>query len=171
MKNAEIVGAHLMAGAKALMDKHTIIGDVRGRGLMIGIELVRDRQTKERATTERDAVVRGCFKRGLLVLGAGQNAIRLSPPLVLTKEQADTALAILDQALTGVRAETDPDSDPDWPGTCHRKRAWQTMPGNCWEKSAKISPAANLSAAGTQFLSAATARGLAKSTSSRGTAT
>ena len=75
---------------------------MRGRGLMIGIELVRDRQTKERATTERDAVVRECFTRGLLVLGAGQNAIRLSPPLVLTKEQADTALDILDQALTGV---------------------------------------------------------------------
>ena len=72
---------------------------------MIGIELVRDRETKERATTERDAVVHGCFNRGLLVLGAGQNAIRLSPPLVLTKEQADTALAILDQALSGVRVQ------------------------------------------------------------------
>ncbi|HLG54249.1 MAG TPA: acetyl ornithine aminotransferase family protein [Vicinamibacterales bacterium] len=103
MTNAEIVGAHMMAGAKALMDKHALIGDVRGRGLMIGIELVRDRQTKERATTERDAVVRGCFTRGLLVLGAGQNAIRISPPLVLTTQQADTALEILDQALTGVR--------------------------------------------------------------------
>jgi 4-aminobutyrate aminotransferase len=104
MKNAETVGAHLLAGAKALMDKHQIVGDVRGRGLMIGIELVRDRQTKERATTERDFVVRDCFARGLLVLGAGQNAIRLSPPLVLSRQQADTALGILDQALTGVRA-------------------------------------------------------------------
>ena len=55
MKNAEVVGAHMLAGAKALMEKHPIIGDVRGRGLMIGIELVRDRKTKERATTERDA--------------------------------------------------------------------------------------------------------------------
>jgi 4-aminobutyrate aminotransferase len=99
MKNAEVVGAHLLAGAKALMDKHRIIGDVRGRGLMIGIELVRDRQTKERATTERDRVVRECFTHGLLVLGAGQNSIRLSPPLVLTRAQADTALSILDQAL------------------------------------------------------------------------
>ena len=103
MKNAEIVGAHMLAGARALMDKHPIIGDVRGRGLMIGLELVRDRQTKERATKERDAVVRDCFARGLLVLGAGQNAIRLSPPLVLTRQQADTALEILDQALAGVR--------------------------------------------------------------------
>jgi len=102
VKNAETVGAHMMAGAKALMDKHRIVGDVRGRGLMIGLELVRDRQTKERATRERDAVVQDCFRRGLLVLGAGPNAIRLCPPLVLTKEQADTAIKILDQALVSV---------------------------------------------------------------------
>jgi len=99
MRNAEVVGAHLFAGAKALMDKHAIIGDVRGRGLMIGIEFVKDRQTKERAISERDAIVKACFTRGLLVLGAGRNAIRLSPPLVLTKQQADTALEILDQAI------------------------------------------------------------------------
>jgi 4-aminobutyrate aminotransferase len=102
VKNAEVVGAHLFEGAKGLMEKHRIIGDVRGRGLMIGLELVRDRQTKERATKERDAVVRACFSRGLLILGAGQNSLRLSPPLVLTKQQADTALQILDQALAGV---------------------------------------------------------------------
>ncbi|HEY1305574.1 MAG TPA: acetyl ornithine aminotransferase family protein [Vicinamibacterales bacterium] len=105
VKNAETVGAYMMAGAKALMDKHRMIGDVRGRGLMIGLELVRDRQTKERATGERDAVVQDCFRRGLLVLGAGQNAIRLCPPLVLTKEQADTAIKILDQALASVAGE------------------------------------------------------------------
>ena len=105
IKNAETVGAHMMAGAKALMDKHRIVGDVRGRGLMIGLELVRDRQTKERATRERDAVVQDCFRRGLLVLGAGQNAIRLCPPLVLTKEQADTAITILDQALASVEGK------------------------------------------------------------------
>jgi 4-aminobutyrate aminotransferase len=102
MANAQQVGAHLLAGAKTLMSRHTIIGDVRGRGLMIGVELVRDRQTKERATTERDRVVRECFNRGLLVLGAGQNAIRLSPPLVLTRDQADTAVRILDESLAAV---------------------------------------------------------------------
>jgi 4-aminobutyrate aminotransferase len=102
VKNAEVVGAHMMAGARALMDKHAIVGDVRGRGLMLGIELVRDRETKERATTERDALVRECFKRGLLVLGAGRNTIRLSPPLVLTAQQADTAIEILDHALTAI---------------------------------------------------------------------
>lgn len=102
VRNAATVGAHLLEGARALMDKHPIVGDVRGRGLMIGIELVRDRETKERATRERDALVKECFKRGLLVLGAGRNAIRLSPPLVLTKQQADTALEILDQALAAI---------------------------------------------------------------------
>jgi 4-aminobutyrate aminotransferase len=102
VRNAETVGAHMMNRVKALMEKHAIIGDVRGRGLMIGVELVRDRQTKERATTERDAVVREAFTRGLLLLGAGANAIRISPPLVLTTAQADTAVAILDQAIGAV---------------------------------------------------------------------
>ena len=103
MKNAGVVGAHLIEGARALMEKHPLIGDVRGRGLMVGIELVRDRKTKERATAERDALVKECFKRGLLVLGAGRNAIRLCPPLVLTKEQANIALSILDQALAATK--------------------------------------------------------------------
>jgi len=104
MKNAADVGAHLMAGLKNLMSKHKLIGDVRGRGLMIGVELVRDRQTKERASEERDAVVNNAFKRGLLILGAGKNSIRFSPPLVLTRSEADVAIRIFDEALTDVRA-------------------------------------------------------------------
>ena len=100
--NAAEVGAHLMAGLQSLSATHPLIGDVRGRGLMAGVELVRDRQTKERATTERDAVVSAAFHRGLLVLGAGKNAIRFSPPLVLTKAHADTAVKIFGEALTDV---------------------------------------------------------------------
>jgi 4-aminobutyrate aminotransferase len=100
--NAAEVGGHLMAGLDSLAEKHPLVGDVRGRGLMIGVELVRDRQTKERATNERDAVVNAAFRRGLLVLGAGKNAVRLSPPLVITKAQADTAVKIFDEALTEV---------------------------------------------------------------------
>jgi 4-aminobutyrate aminotransferase len=102
MANAATVGAHLKAGLEGLMDKHAIIGDVRGRGLMVGVELVRDRRTKERAIKERDAVVTAAFQRGLLVLGAGKNSIRFSPPLVLTREQADIAVALFDEALTEV---------------------------------------------------------------------
>ena len=102
--NAAVVGEHLMAGVRELQQKHPIIGDVRGRGLMIGIELVKDRVTKARAVEERNAVVQGAFSRGVLVLGAGRNAIRLAPPLVFTTAQADSVLAVLDQALTDVRA-------------------------------------------------------------------
>jgi 4-aminobutyrate aminotransferase len=102
MANAADVGGHLLAGLKSLADTHPLIGDVRGRGLMIGVELVRDRQTKERATDERDAIVMAAFRRGLLLLGAGKNAIRFSPPLVLTREQAETAVRMFDEALTEV---------------------------------------------------------------------
>ena len=102
MKNAADVGAFLMDGLRELQQRQPLIGDVRGRGLMIGVELVRDRKTKERATTERERVVTECFNRGLLVLGAGQNAIRICPPLVVTKDQAATAVGILDQALSVV---------------------------------------------------------------------
>jgi 4-aminobutyrate aminotransferase len=104
MANAADVGSHLMSGVQALADKHPLIGEVRGRGLMIGIELVRDRQTKERANAERDALVMAAFRRGLLTLGAGRNAIRLSPPLVLTRSQADTAIEVLDASLTEVES-------------------------------------------------------------------
>jgi 4-aminobutyrate aminotransferase len=102
LRNATEVGAHLIAGVRSLVARHPLIGDVRGKGLMIGIELVRDRETKERAVKERDEVVTAAFYKGLLVLGAGKNAIRLSPPLVLTKAQADTTVAILDEALSQV---------------------------------------------------------------------
>ena len=99
VRNADEVGRHLMGRLRALMDKHPLIGDVRGRGLMIGVELVRDRQTKERATTERDRIVQEMFKRGVLILGAGANALRFAPPLVLTKSQADTIADVFDQAV------------------------------------------------------------------------
>src|SRR3954464_3021553 len=102
VKNAAAVGEHMMSGLRELQRKHAIIGDVRGRGLMIGVELVRDRQTKERATTERNLVVQECFRRGLLILGAGRNALRFCPPLVLTRDEADTAIRIVDQALSVV---------------------------------------------------------------------
>jgi len=105
MANAAKVGARLLEGLRALMDKHPLIGDVRGRGLMVGMELVRDRTSKERAIEERNAFVNAAFERGLLILGAGKNAVRFSPPLVLTTQQADIALRIVDEALTDVETE------------------------------------------------------------------
>jgi 4-aminobutyrate aminotransferase len=102
MQNAAEVGQFLRTSLEGLAHRHRLIGDVRGCGLMIGIELVRDRQTKERAVTERDALVMAAFRRGLLVLAAGPNTVRLSPPLVVTTEQAQTAVTILDAALAEV---------------------------------------------------------------------
>jgi 4-aminobutyrate aminotransferase len=97
--NAASVGAHLMDGLRELQKKHMIIGDVRGLGLMIGVELVKDRATKERAVEQRGALVQAMFKRGVLILGAGKNAVRFAPPLVLNVEQADSVLQAFDACL------------------------------------------------------------------------
>ena len=75
------------------------VGDVRGLGLMIGIELVRDRATKEPAPELRDRIVEMVFERGVLVLGAGETSIRLSPPLIVTRDQCDFALETLEDCL------------------------------------------------------------------------
>jgi 4-aminobutyrate aminotransferase len=100
--NAAATGEYLMAGLKDLMEKHEMIGDVRGRGLMIGIELVKNRATKEPAAAERDQVEVECFNRGLIIQGCGTSTVRLSPPLVIDREQCDFALKTLDEALTAV---------------------------------------------------------------------
>jgi 4-aminobutyrate aminotransferase len=99
MENARIVGAHLKNRLVELMGRHKLIGDVRGLGLMIGAELVRDRATKEPASTERDEIVQSCFRKGLLMLGCGMSTLRFCPPLVVTKEQCDTAVGIIDEVL------------------------------------------------------------------------
>jgi len=103
IRNAEVVGDYLLGRLRGLMDKHAIIGDVRGKGLMIGVELVRDRVTKERASDERNRVVQEMFNRGVLILGAGRNAIRFAPPLVLTKDQADTVVSLFDESLGALK--------------------------------------------------------------------
>jgi 4-aminobutyrate aminotransferase len=97
--NAAAVGAQLADGLRELQKKHPLIGDVRGMGLMIGIELVKDPKTKERAVDERNALVQAMFRRGVLVLGAGRNTLRLAPPLVLSNAQAASVLSVLDDAL------------------------------------------------------------------------
>ena len=104
--NAATVGAHLLQGLRALQDKHPLIGDVRGKGLMIGVELVKDRATKERAVEARGALLQAMFRRGILILGAGRNAVRFAPPLVLTREQADVVLRLFDESMTEVARST-----------------------------------------------------------------
>ncbi len=99
MTNARDVGGYLMQRLNELKGKHTLIGDVRGIGLMVGMELVKNRETKEFATAERDAVVQACFRRGLLMLGCGSSTLRFCPPLVVTREEVDTAVKIIDEVL------------------------------------------------------------------------
>ncbi len=107
-ENALRVGGRLKAGLEALMDKHPIIGEVRGMGLMLGVELVRDRQTKEPAGSEAAAVLELARERGLL-LGKGGldgNVLRIKPPMCITTDDADFLLACLDEVLqeTGGRS-------------------------------------------------------------------
>jgi 4-aminobutyrate aminotransferase len=97
--NAALMGARLMDKLRGLPQRIPIVGDVRGLGLMIGIELVRDQGTKERAGDLRDRLVQMCFERGLLVLGAGPNTIRLCPPLVINTDQADFAAQTIEECL------------------------------------------------------------------------
>jgi 4-aminobutyrate aminotransferase len=102
IRNASEVGAYMIERMKEWPRRFRYVGDVRGLGLMVGIEMVRDRDTKERAPELRDRVVSDAFASGLLVLGAGQNVIRLSPPLVITRDQADFAMTTLESCLVGL---------------------------------------------------------------------
>jgi 4-aminobutyrate aminotransferase len=99
MDNARRVGDHILSRLKRWPERFPNVGDVRGLGLMIGIELVTDRASKEKAHDLRDRVVDLAFRRGVLVLGAGESTIRLSPPLIVTREQADFAIDVLEQCL------------------------------------------------------------------------
>jgi 4-aminobutyrate aminotransferase len=99
IENAADVGAYLRDGLAALQRRQPSIGDVRGLGLMVAIELVDDTETKAPALGLRDDVVRACYRRGMLVLGCGKSTIRLCPALLITREQADEALGILEEAL------------------------------------------------------------------------
>ena len=99
VKNSADVGDYLKAGLQRLQEKHDCIGDVRGMGLMIGVEFVEDRASNKPAPELRDRVEIACFERGLIILGAGANTIRWSPPLILTKENVDVALEIFDDAI------------------------------------------------------------------------
>lgn len=96
------VGIHMMAHLKRLQEKHALIGDVRGKGLMLAIELVRDPVSLEPADAEADQVIQMAFQRGILLLPCGESVIRFSPPLVITRDQVDRGMQILDEVLTAV---------------------------------------------------------------------
>ena len=108
IQNAEKVGGLILARLRAMQKAHRLIGDVRGLGLMIGIDLVRDRETKEMAIPERNKIIQRCFEKGLLILGCGQNVIRFMPPLPIRPAEAETALSIFEEVLTEVERERTP---------------------------------------------------------------
>ncbi len=99
MANAAKIGEHLKSRLQGLVDKYECVGDVRGMGLMIGMEIVTDKKTKNQSSELRDKILMGCFKRGLLILGCGPNSVRFAPPLIITKEQADFSVDCIDSAI------------------------------------------------------------------------
>lgn len=105
VSNAERVGNKILERLRLWKHTHPMVGDVRGRGLMIGIELVKDKLTREPVTTMRNRVEELAFERGLLVLGCGETSIRLCPSLLVKEEEATVALDILEDALTTAEAE------------------------------------------------------------------
>lgn len=101
LKTAQILGDTLLEKFTSLQERHEIIGDVRGKGAMLGMELVRDRQTKAPATKEAKKLTRLCYEKGLVILSCGNygNVIRTLMPFVITKEDLDTGLSILEESL------------------------------------------------------------------------
>ena len=100
LHNAGSVGAAALARLSAWVDKHKIVGDVRGRGLMIGVEIVENKRTRKPAGPWRDRIVDLAFERGLLLLGCGESTIRLCPPLIVTQAETDVALDIIEECVT-----------------------------------------------------------------------
>ncbi|MBK9973562.1 MAG: acetyl ornithine aminotransferase family protein [Planctomycetes bacterium] len=98
VQNAAEVGQHLKARLAALTSDH--IGEVRGKGLMIGVEIVKSRASKEKAPALRNEIEQTAFLRGMLLLGCGENTIRFCPSLIITKAEADKAVELFDLALT-----------------------------------------------------------------------
>jgi 4-aminobutyrate aminotransferase len=99
MENAAIQGERLMEGLKTIQKTCESMGDVRGRGLMVGVELVKDRERKERAGELRNEIVQKAFRKGLLLLGAGENTIRFCPALTASADEIDVCLEIFDHVL------------------------------------------------------------------------
>jgi 4-aminobutyrate aminotransferase len=99
VENSATVGKYLEDGLNKLKDKYDCIGDVRGYGMMLGVEIVSDKSTLKPDAELRDRIEMACYKKGLIILGCGSNSIRWSPPLILAKEHVDVALEIFDEAI------------------------------------------------------------------------
>ena len=105
LKNAAEVGAYAMDALEEIKSRHPSIGDVRGKGLMIGVEFVKDRETKEPASELTERIVNLGYERGLLMLSCGKSVIRIAPPLSMSKSEMDEGLRIFEEALTVAEKE------------------------------------------------------------------
>lgn len=101
-ENAKKVGSYMLKRLEEMKDKHEIIGDVRGKGLMIGVELVKDKRTKSPGIREMGIVLCEAQKRGLIMLTTGESSLRICPPLIITKGQAESGIGILEDAIKTV---------------------------------------------------------------------
>ena len=102
LEHTSDVGARMMKRMSTWPAKLKLVGEVRGRGLMIGVDIVKDKATKEYGAAERDLIIEKAFERGVLFLGCGPSTIRLCPPLVVTKEEADVAMDVLEECIQEV---------------------------------------------------------------------
>ncbi|MCE4615058.1 MAG: acetyl ornithine aminotransferase family protein [Desulfurococcales archaeon] len=103
LENAAVQGEYIVERFEELKDSMELIGDVRGKGLMIGVELVKNRETKEPARKEMSWIINNAFKRGLLIISAGVSTLRVAPPLIITREEVDKGLEILEKLLREVQ--------------------------------------------------------------------
>jgi len=99
MENAAVQGKRLMDGLVKLQQSHECMGDVRGKGLMVAVEFVKNRETKEPARTWRNDIIKQAFNKGLLLLGCGENSIRFCPSLTVNTSEIDKCLSIFDDVV------------------------------------------------------------------------
>ena len=97
--NAAQVGGEIKARAESWVSRYEIVGDVRGRGLMIGIEIIKDKQSRTPASDLRDRIVEMAFDRGLLLLGCGESSLRISPSLLVSSDEAAIAMDLLEECI------------------------------------------------------------------------
>jgi 4-aminobutyrate aminotransferase len=98
------MGKHILNLMADWRERYKIVGDVRGKGLMIGVEIVRNQKTKEKAHDLRNRIIDLAFHKGLLILGAGENSVRLAPPLMIDTEQATFAVRTLGECISEIES-------------------------------------------------------------------
>ncbi|MEM2299657.1 MAG: aminotransferase class III-fold pyridoxal phosphate-dependent enzyme, partial [Candidatus Hadarchaeales archaeon] len=105
VERAAKLGEEIMKRLQEIAETSKLIGDVRGKGLMIGVELVKDKKTKNPATNEREALIRKALDKGLILFRGGQSTIRIAPPLVIPKRDLEIGMDIFEQSLREVEKE------------------------------------------------------------------